>query len=78
MVTKEAFKDPHKEVVGWGNSLGMTIGRAVVWPITSTLKNPELVMSEPYVMGSHATALVLGPVVRKTTHQMSINGATTA
>ena len=31
MVTKEAFKDPHKETVGWENFLGMTIGQAVVW-----------------------------------------------
>ena len=30
-VTKEAFKDPHKETVGWENFLGMTIGQAVVW-----------------------------------------------
>merc|ERR1719440_1653992 len=27
---KEAFKDPHKEIVGWENFLGMTIGQAVV------------------------------------------------
>ena len=58
MVTKEAFKDPHKERVGWENFLGMTIGQAVVWAsqnIDPKDTNPELVMSEPYVMGSHAT-----------------------
>ncbi|MDP6572688.1 MAG: adenylyl-sulfate reductase subunit alpha [Rhodospirillales bacterium] len=58
MVTKEAFKDPHKEQVGWENFLGMTIGQAVVWAsqnIDPKEINPELVMSEPYVMGSHAT-----------------------
>ena len=58
MVTKEAFKDPHKETVGWENFLGMTIGQAVVWAsqnIDPKEINPELVMSEPYVMGSHAT-----------------------
>ena len=58
MVTKEAFKDPHLETVGWENFLGMTIGQAVVWAsqnIDPKERNPELVMSEPYVMGSHAT-----------------------
>jgi adenylylsulfate reductase subunit A len=58
MVTKEAFKDPHMETVGWENFLGMTIGQAVVWAsqnIDPKETNPELVMSEPYVMGSHAT-----------------------
>jgi len=58
MVTKEAFKDPHMETVGWENFLGMTIGQAVVWAsqnIDPKETNPELIMSEPYVMGSHAT-----------------------
>ena len=58
MVTKEAFQDPHKEVVGWENFLGMTIGQAVVWAsqnIDPKHINPELTTSEPYVMGSHAT-----------------------
>ena len=58
MVTKEAFKDPHKETVGWENFLGMTIGQAVVWAsqnIDPKHINPELTTSEPYVMGSHAT-----------------------
>jgi len=58
MVTKEAFADPHKETIGWENFLGMTIGQAVVWAsqnIDPKETNPELVMSEPYVMGSHAT-----------------------
>ena len=58
MVTKEAFADPHMETVGWENFLGMTIGQAVVWAsqnIDPKETNPELIMSEPYVMGSHAT-----------------------
>jgi adenylylsulfate reductase subunit A len=58
MVTKEAFKDPHMETVGWENFLGMTIGQAVVWAsqnIDPKEINPELTTSEPYVMGSHAT-----------------------
>ena len=58
MVTKKAFADPEKEQVGWENFLGMTIGQAVVWAsqnIDPKERNPELVMSEPYVMGSHAT-----------------------
>ena len=44
--------------MGWENFLGMTIGQAVVWAannIDPKEINPELVMSEPYVMGSHAT-----------------------
>ena len=58
MVTKEAFQDPHKEVIGWENFLGMTVGQAVVWAsqdIDPKYVNPELTTSEPYVMGSHAT-----------------------
>jgi len=58
MVTKEAFKDPHKETVGWENFLGMTISQAIVWAsqnIDPKEINPELTTSEPYVMGSHAT-----------------------
>ena len=58
MVTKEAFQDPHKEVIGWENFLGMTVGQAIVWAsqdIDPKYTNPELTTSEPYVMGSHAT-----------------------
>ena len=58
MVTREAFQDPHKEIVGWENFLGMTVGQAVVWAsqdIDPKYINPELTTSEPYVMGSHAT-----------------------
>jgi adenylylsulfate reductase subunit A len=58
MVTTEAFQDPHKEIVGWENFLGMTVGQAVVWAsqnIDPKYVNPELTTSEPYVMGSHAT-----------------------
>lgn len=58
MVTTEAFQDPHKEIIGWENFLGMTVGQAVVWAsqdIDPKYTNPELTTSEPYVMGSHAT-----------------------
>ena len=58
MQTKEAFADPEKEKVGWENFLGMTIGQAVVWAsqnIDPKETNPELITSEPYVLGSHAT-----------------------
>jgi adenylylsulfate reductase subunit A len=58
MVTTEAFQDPHKEIVGWENFLGMTVAQAVVWAsqdIDPKYINPELTTSEPYVMGSHAT-----------------------
>jgi len=67
MVTMEAFQDPHLEVIGWENFLGMTVGQAVVWAsqdIDPKYQNPELTTSEPYVMGSHATcsgAWVSGP-----------------
>jgi Succinate dehydrogenase/fumarate reductase, flavo protein subunit len=59
MVTMEAFQDPHLEEVGWENFLGMTVGQAVLWAATDIdpkFINPELTTSEPYVMGSHATA----------------------
>ncbi len=58
MVTMEAFQDPHLEEIGWHNFLGMTVGQAVLWAATDLdpkYENPELTLSEPYVMGSHAT-----------------------
>jgi adenylylsulfate reductase subunit A len=58
MVTMEAFQDPHLEEIGWHNFLGMTVGQAVLWAATDVdpkYENPELTLSEPYVMGSHAT-----------------------
>jgi adenylylsulfate reductase subunit A len=81
MVTKEAFQDPHKEVVGWENFLGMTIGQAVVWAsqnIDPKHINPELTTSEPYVMGSHATCSAPGRAARRTMPRRSISGAITA
>jgi adenylylsulfate reductase subunit A len=77
MVTREAFQDPHKEVVGWENFLGMTIGQAVVWAsqnIDPKHINPELTTSEPYVMGSHATCSGAWASGRKTTLPTSISG----
>ncbi len=58
MVTMEAFQDPHLEEIGWHNFLGMSVGQAVLWAATDLdpkYENPELTLSEPYVMGSHAT-----------------------
>ncbi len=59
MVTRHSFQDPHLEEVGWHNFLGMTVGQAVLWAASDLdpkCENPELTTSEPYVMGSHATA----------------------
>jgi adenylylsulfate reductase subunit A len=67
MVTTKAFQDSHLEKVGWENFLGMTVSQAVVWAsqnIDPKHDDPELSISEPYVMGSHATcsgAWVSGP-----------------
>jgi adenylylsulfate reductase subunit A len=80
-LAEEAFQDPHKEVVGWENFLGMTIGQAVVWAsqnIDPKEVHPELTTSEPYVMGSHATCSGAWASGRKITRPPSTHGATTA
>ena len=58
MQTQESLDTPEKEEIGWEDFLDMTIGQAVVWASQNTdpkEKASELITSEPYVMGSHAT-----------------------
>ncbi|MBT9612414.1 MAG: adenylyl-sulfate reductase subunit alpha [Burkholderiales bacterium] len=58
MHTQEVLDTKEKENIGWEDFLDMTIGQAVVWAsqnIDPKEKPSELITSEPYVMGSHAT-----------------------
>jgi len=58
MHTQHVLDTPEKEELGWEDFLDMTIGQAVVWAsqnIDPKEKPSELITSEPYVMGSHAT-----------------------
>jgi adenylylsulfate reductase subunit A len=58
MHTQEALDTKEKEDIGWEDFLDMTIGQAVVWAsqnIDPKETPSELITSEPYVMGSHAT-----------------------
>jgi adenylylsulfate reductase subunit A len=58
MHTQHVLDTKEKEEIGWEDFLDMTIGQAVVWAsqnIDPTEKPSELITSEPYVMGSHAT-----------------------
>ena len=58
MQTQHVLDTPEKEEIGWEDFLDMTIGQAVVWAsqnIDPKEKPSELITSEPYVMGSHAT-----------------------
>ena len=58
MQTQESLDTPEKEEIGWEDFLDMTIGQAVVWAsqnIDPKERASELITSEPYVMGSHAT-----------------------
>jgi adenylylsulfate reductase subunit A len=58
MHTQHVLDTKEKEEIGWEDFLDMTIGQAVVWAsqnIDPKEKPSELVPSEPYVMGSHAT-----------------------
>lgn len=65
--TQEGLDTKAKEETGWEDFLDMTISQAVVWAaqnIDPREKPSELTLSEPYVMGSHATcsgAWVSGP-----------------
>ena len=67
MQTQEVLDTREKEEIGWEDFLDMTVGQAVVWASQNIdpRENPsELITSEPYVMGSHATcsgAWVSGP-----------------
>ncbi|MGO9443378.1 MAG: adenylyl-sulfate reductase subunit alpha, partial [Thiobacillaceae bacterium] len=58
MHTQECLDTPEKEEIGWEDFLDMTVGQAVVWAsqnIDPKETPSELITSEPYVMGSHAT-----------------------
>lgn len=58
MQTQDSLDTPEKEEIGWEDFLDMTVGQAVVWASQNIdpRQNPsELITSEPYVMGSHAT-----------------------
>jgi adenylylsulfate reductase subunit A len=58
MQTQHVLDTKEKEEIGWEDFLDMTIGQAVVWAsqnIDPKEKPSELITSEPYVMGSHAT-----------------------
>jgi adenylylsulfate reductase subunit A len=58
MQTQECLDTKEKEEIGWEGFLDMTIGQAVVWAsqnIDPKETASELIPSEPYVMGSHAT-----------------------
>jgi adenylylsulfate reductase subunit A len=58
MHTQQCLDTREKEEIGWEDFLDMTVGQAVVWAsqnIDPTERASELITSEPYVMGSHAT-----------------------
>ncbi len=58
MHTQPVLDTQEKEKIGWEDFLDMTVGQAVVWAsqnIDPKEKSSELITSEPYVMGSHAT-----------------------
>jgi adenylylsulfate reductase, subunit A len=58
MHTQKVLDTKEKEELGWEDFLDMTIGQAVVWAaqnIDPKETPSELITSEPYIMGSHAT-----------------------
>ncbi|HEX8980786.1 MAG TPA: adenylyl-sulfate reductase subunit alpha [Parasulfuritortus sp.] len=58
MHTQEVLDTKEKEEIGWEDFLDMTVDQAVVWAsqnIDPKEQPSELITSEPYVMGSHAT-----------------------
>jgi adenylylsulfate reductase subunit A len=58
MHTQKVLDTKEKEEIGWEDFLDMTIGQAVVWAaqnIDPKERPSELITSEPYIMGSHAT-----------------------
>ncbi len=58
MQTQACLDTPENEEIGWEDFLDMTVGQAVVWAsqnIDPKERASELITSEPYVMGSHAT-----------------------
>ena len=55
--TERVLDTPEKEALGWEDFLNMTVGQAVTWAaqgIDPRATPSELILSEPYVMGSHA------------------------
>ncbi len=57
MHTERVIDSPEKETVAWEAFLNMTVGQAVTWAAQGTdpSREPsELILSEPYVLGSHA------------------------
>lgn len=58
MHTQHVLDTKEKEEIGWEDFLDMTVSQAVVWAaqnIDPKERPSELITSEPYVMGSHAT-----------------------
>jgi len=58
MHTQSVLDTREKEEIGWEDFLDMTVGQAAVWAsqnIDPKETPSELITSEPYVMGSHAT-----------------------
>jgi adenylylsulfate reductase subunit A len=58
MHTQKVLDTREKEEIGWEDFLDMTVSQAVVWAaqnIDPKEKPSELITSEPYIMGSHAT-----------------------
>jgi adenylylsulfate reductase subunit A len=58
MRTQDCLDTPEKEAIGWEDFLDMTVGQAVLWAsqnIDPKERASELITTEPYVMGSHAT-----------------------
>ncbi len=82
--TERVLDTPEKVSIGWEDFLNMTIGQAVTWAsqgIEPTETPSELILSEPYVMGSHAVcagAWTSGPAdVAPGAYQWKYNRMTT-
>ena len=82
--TERVLDTPEKEALGWEDFLNMTIGQAVTWAsqgIEPKDVPSELILSEPYVMGSHAVcagAWTSGPAdVAPSEYQWGYNRMTT-
>lgn len=55
--TERVIDTPEKETIAWEAFLNMTVGQAVTWAaqgIDPRKEPSELILSEPYVLGSHA------------------------
>lgn len=82
--TERVIDSPEKEAVAWGAFLNMTVGQAVTWAAQGTDPRKEaceLILSEPYVLGSHAVcagAWTSGPAdVAPSQYQWGYNRMTT-